>query len=78
MTIKYARTTLPDPNQTSGANWTVSCIITRHLIAALRRTAEFWSGYYALLIGEGRYEIFLRHAEDADTALGEDQDATST
>ena len=42
--VKQANIALPEPTHTSGANWTVSCVITGHLIAALRGTAESRSG----------------------------------
>ena len=41
---------LPESTQTAGVNWTASCIITGHIVAALRRTAEFRSGDHSLLI----------------------------
>ena len=68
---------LPDPTQTAGANWTTSCVITGYLVAALRKTAEFMSGYHALLMGEGRAEIQQRYAKSEDTALGEARAAAS-
>ena len=44
---------LTSPNKLGprGANWTASHVITRYHVAALHRTAEFRSGYYALLMG---------------------------
>ena len=48
-----------------------SCVITGHLVAALRGTAEFRSGDRALLMEEGREEIQRRHTEAAEAALGE-------
>ena len=43
--VKQAGLALPDPVQTAPENWTASCVITGHLVAALRgqvvfRTAE--------------------------------------
>ena len=60
-----------------GANWTASCIINRHLIAALRGTDEFRSGNHALLMGKGRDDIRRKNAEEAETALGEARSAES-
>ena len=37
--VKQAGIALPDPTWTAGANWTASCVITGHLVAALRGTA---------------------------------------
>ena len=34
--IKQAGLALPNPTQTAPENWTVSCVITGHLVAALR------------------------------------------
>ena len=54
LTVKQYRITLPDPNHTARANWTASCVITGHLVVVLCGTAEFRSGYHALLMGEVR------------------------
>ena len=53
-------------------------VITGNLIAALRRTDDFWSGDHALWLGEGRDEILRWHAEYRETSLGEVQSAAST
>ena len=71
MPFKQTGIDLPNHTQTTGANWTASCVITGHLIAAPRGTAEFRPGYNALLIGEGREEIQRRHEKAAETYLGE-------
>ena len=68
----------PEPTQTAGSNWMDSCVITGHLFAALLRTAEFWSGDHALLVGEGRDDIFQRHAAAAEMALEDSWSTTST
>ena len=39
--VKQAGFTLPYPSQTAPENWTVSCVITGHLVAALRGQVEF-------------------------------------
>ena len=52
-------------------------MIREHLISALRRTAEFRSGNHTLLMGEEREEIRWKHAEEAETALGEAQASAS-
>ena len=76
--VKQAGIALPESTQSNGANWRESCVITGHLIEVLRGTAEFWSGDHSLLMGEVRYEIHQRHADAAETALGEDWAAMST
>ena len=68
---------LPNPTQTAEANWTASCVITGHLVAALRGTDEFRSGYHALLMEEVMEEIRRRRAEAAETTLGEARAAAS-
>ena len=55
--VKQARIALLGPTHTAGANWTASCVITGHLVAALHWKDEFRSGYHSLLMGEGRDEI---------------------
>ena len=57
MTVKLSGISLPAPTRIAGANWTASYVITGHLVAALRWTAEFWLGNHSLLMGEGREEI---------------------
>ena len=39
--IKQAGLALPDPSQTAPENWTESCVITGHPVAALRGQVEF-------------------------------------
>ena len=75
--VKQAGISLPDTTRAAGANWTASCRITGHLVAALHGTAEFRSGDHALLMGYGRYKTRWRHEEEAETALGEARDAAS-
>ena len=42
--VKQAGLALPDPTQTSPENWTAPCVITVHLVAALRGQVEFGTG----------------------------------
>ena len=78
MPINQAGVDLQHSTQINGANWTVSCVITGNLVIALRGTAEFWSGDHTLLMGEGMDAIRWRHAEAAETALGEARAAAFT
>ena len=39
--VKQAGLALPDPTLTDPENWTASCVITGHLVAALRGQMEF-------------------------------------
>ena len=75
--VKQAGIPLPDPTRTPGEKWTASCMITGKLVAALCRTVKFRSDDHELLMGEGRDEIWQRHDEEAQTALGDAQDAAS-
>ena len=50
VTVKQVGIDFLEPTQTAGANWTASCFITGHIVAALCRTAEFWPGDYNLLV----------------------------
>ena len=54
---------LPDPTQNDRSNWTASCVIPGHLVLALCRTDDFWSGDRALLMEEVRDEICRCHTE---------------
>ena len=46
MTVKQAGLALPEPTLTDPENWTVSCVITGHLAAALRGQEEFRTADY--------------------------------
>ena len=39
--VKQAGMDLPDPMNMASENWTVSCVITGHIVAALRGQEEF-------------------------------------
>ena len=78
MPDKQAGIALPDPTQTVGSKCTASCVITGHIVAVLHETAEFWSGYYALLMEEGRDDIRWRHIEAEETSQVEAWSAAST
>ena len=78
MSIKQYGIALPDLTHIAGANWTASCVITGRLVAALYGTADFRSGYHALLMGESRDEIFRWNAEAIETSLEEAWAAIST
>ena len=41
--VKQAGLPLPDPVQTAHENWTASCVIIGHLVAALRGQVVFWT-----------------------------------
>ena len=41
--VKQAGLALPDPVQTAPENYTASCVITGHLVVALRGQVVFWT-----------------------------------
>ena len=44
LTVYQSGISLPDPTHTAVANWTASCVIKVHLVAALNGMAEFGQG----------------------------------
>ena len=46
LTLKQAGLALPDPTLTAPENWTASCVVTVHLVAALRGQVEFRTAYH--------------------------------
>ena len=69
---------LLEPNQTAGANWEMSCIITGYHVVTLCGTAKFRPGNHSLLMQEGRDEICQRHSEAVEMALGESRASAYT
>ena len=71
--VKQAGLALPDPSQTVPENWTASCVITGHLVAALWGQVEFWTADHSACLQEGRTEVWRRGhwqaEEDMMTAL---------
>ena len=55
--VKQAVLALPDPSQTAPENWTASCVITGHLVAALRGQVEFWTADHSACLWEGRTAV---------------------
>ena len=58
--VKRAGSALPDPSQTAPENWTASCVITGHLVAALRGQAEFRTSDRSARLREGRTAVRRR------------------
>ena len=46
--VKQTGMALPDPTQTDPANWQASCVITGHLVSALRGQVPFRTGFHPL------------------------------
>ena len=50
--VKQAGLDLPDLTQTASENWTASCVITGHLVAALRGHMEFRTADHSAYLRE--------------------------
>ena len=60
---------LPDPTQTAPENWMESCVITEHLVQALRGQVEFWTADHMTCLQEGRAEVWRRGQQWAEEAM---------
>ena len=67
--VKQAELALPDPSQTSPENWTAPCVITGHLVAALRGQVEFRTADHSACLREGRTAVRRRGQRRAEEAL---------
>ena len=67
--VKQLGLSLPDPSQTDPENWTVSCVITRHLVAALRGQVEFRTADHLARLQDGWTAIFRRGQQQAGESL---------
>ena len=67
--VKQAVLDLPDPSQTAPENWTASCVITGHLVAALRGYVEFQTADHSACLQEGQTEVWRRGQQRAEEAL---------
>ena len=67
--VKQAGLDLPDPSETAPDYGTASCIITGHLVAALRGQVEFRTADHSACLREGRTEVRQRGHRWAEEAL---------
>ena len=67
--FKQAVLALPDPSQTAPENWTASCVITGHLVAALRGQVDFQTADNSACLWEGRIEVRRRGQRQVEEAL---------
>ena len=58
--LKQAGLALPDPVQTSPENWTASCVIIGHLVAALRGQVVFRTADHLACLWVGRMAVRQR------------------
>ena len=66
---KQAGLALPDPSQTAPENWTASCVIKGHLVAALRVQVEFRTADHSACLREGRTAVRRRGQRRVEEAL---------
>ena len=69
LTFKQAGLALLEPTNTSPENWKVSCVITGHLVAALRVREELQTADHALILREGQDELRGRNVLQLEAAL---------
>ena len=67
--MKQAGLALPNPTQTAPENWTASCVITGHLVAALRGQVEFLTADHSACLREGRTAVRRRGQSWVEKAL---------
>ena len=67
--VKQAGLALTDPTQTAPDNSTASCVITGHLVAALRGQVEFRTADHSACLWEGRTADLRRSQHRAEEAL---------
>ena len=67
--VKQAGLTLPCSTLTALDNWKSSCVITGHLVAALREQVEFRTADHSACLREGRMAVWRRITKGAEEAL---------
>ena len=69
--LKQAGLALPDLTKTAPENWTLSYVITGHLVAALRGQEEFQMADHSACLHKGRTAVRKRIILRAEEALVE-------
>ena len=67
--VKQAGLALPDPSQMAPENWTAPCVITEHLVAALRGQVEFRTAEHSACLREDWTDVRRRGQIWAEEAL---------
>ena len=67
--VKQAGLALPHPTLTALGNWTASCVITIHLVAAIRGQMEFQTEYHSACPQKGRKAVQKRSARRVEETL---------
>ena len=69
---KQAGMALPDPTRTAPDNWQASCVITGHLVSALRGQVPFRTADHAACLRDGRLEVRRKRVAKAMASLEAD------
>ena len=67
--VNQAGLALPDPKQTAPENWTASCVITGHLVAALRVQVVFQTADHSACLRKGWMAMQHQGEKRAEEAL---------
>ena len=67
--VKQAVIYLLDPTKTAPENWTTSCVITGHLVTALRGQTTFWTANHTACLRGGRLAVSHKWELRAEAAL---------
>ena len=68
---KQAGLALPDPTLTPPENWTASCVITGHLVAALRGQVDLRTEDHSVCLWEGWTAVWRKSTQRAEETLAE-------
>ena len=64
--VKYTGIVIPDPNLTAQVNWITLCMITRHLVAALRVHVRFFSRDHVQLLTDCKADIRCHKGQEVE------------
>ena len=67
--VKHAGLAIPDPVLMAPEKCTASCVITGHLVLALRGQTTFWTADHMACLREGRLAVRYRGMQRAEAAL---------
>ena len=67
--VKQAGMDIPDPTLTAPENWQASCVITGHLVSALRGQVPFRTADHAAYLWDGRAAVRHQNAATAVASL---------
>ena len=69
--VKQVGIGLPDPTRTTPDNWQASCVITGHLVSALRGQVTFRTSDHAACLWDGRAAVRQKSVAKAMASLQE-------